>query len=150
MQKSNRVKYAAIEYIPGVPEVQVVVNDGQGEGGGLDSNIYINELGAVFVPLPVGDDYEYLTDHASFTEEDSGVKKGIIKGILFGPMTFLNHECDPNGAVTGRGKNQQHYYTTAFIPKEGQITFSYGKKYFDDSFPCFCAKCLKTRGNIIT
>ena len=74
-------------------------------------------------------------------------KNRIINGApRYNTARYLNHGCNPN-AESRISKNKYVYiYAIKNIKKGDEITYDYGKEYFDDFIKpkgCRCNKCIK-------
>ena len=61
---------------------------------------------------------------------------------------YINHACRPNAEVRGTG-DRIYVYSTKRIKAGEQITYDYGKEYFNEYIKksgCLCRTCVKRRG----
>ena len=60
---------------------------------------------------------------------------------------YINHSCRPNCLVEIDEKNESiDIYAKRFIPAGSEITYNYGKKYWEDFIGpkhCTCEKCVE-------
>lgn len=90
--------------------------------------------------FPLGKEKENFDEHFSL------MKCSGSEHLLLGPLSFVNHSCEPN-AVYKRFSSKYSdmiVSTQALrdIEKGEEITVSYGKSYFNNDI-CLCSKCLR-------
>lgn len=142
MNRSNRVKYEAIEFAPDKKEVQIVAKVNLKLSSPKD--IFMGELCAIFIPVPPNT----FEDHISLTDENT--EKGWVRGILVGTLTFLNNSHEENGQITAYKTDQQRYRISKGIEKGQELTINYGETYWDKDHPCLCTKCMRENGKFIS
>lgn len=88
-------------------------------------------------------DIEYHTGKYLFEVDDKITIDGSPRYNL---ARYINHSCDPNCEVEINEKNQILIEAIKNIKAGEEITYDYGKEYFDEFIKpigCKCSKCIK-------
>lgn len=73
--------------------------------------------------------------------------KTVLGGTRKNTARYINHACRPNAEVR-TSKNRIYIYSTRRIKAGEEITYDYGKEYFNDFIKphgCRCRTCVKKR-----
>ncbi|MFA5935311.1 MAG: SET domain-containing protein-lysine N-methyltransferase [Patescibacteria group bacterium] len=73
--------------------------------------------------------------------------KTILGGTRKNIARYVNHACRPNAEVR-ISKNHVYIYSTKRIKAGEEVTYDYGKEYFDEfikAHRCLCRTCVKKR-----
>jgi SET domain-containing protein len=74
--------------------------------------------------------------------------KAVLGGTRKNIARYINHACRPNAEVRF-SKNRIYIYSTKRIKAGEEITYDYGKEYFNEYIKphgCRCASCVKKNG----
>jgi len=116
-------------------------------GLGLYSNVKIKKGGFIIEytgKMLVGEEADKKGGKYLFEVDSKHTIDGTGRDNL---ARYVNHSCHPNCEAVINGKKVEIYSTKNIEPGE-ELTYDYGKEYFDEyikPFGCKCAYCLSKK-----